>query len=408
MTSEARQRFEGCFAAKEGRYEEAVALLQPLAETDRIARVALGLAKLNMGRRSDGAADLLLVAQQAPGTLLGVWCGDYLAELLGQPLPPSELVQKLERLVASIPKAIDGYPGQQNLAIGINIIPDKQEFSPFEPIGVTVELINKSPMPLAIDSEGPIRPQVILNPSVRLPRLPRFNATPPIVLEMDRKLRLMPREKVTMRLDMRRYEISDVVNSLPFSGAFLRIKGTSNVVISQQGVTLPMMLSGEQETPQFRVLGTRVSLDWLKQSIDAIPQMVRDRDLGRLAMLGSVLSAGVEDATPADQRTVVENGVQQLAAAFPSLDEISQAWLISVLPPSPEMEPIAAMARVSESPHVQLIYLIHRTQEASDPMIDAGRRSSHGTVREMAQVLSEVLEQREMMRQAAPMDRPDS
>jgi hypothetical protein len=181
-----------------------------------------------------------------------------------------------------------------------------------------------------------------------------------------------------LTLDLRHYELSDIVNSLPFSGAMIKLKATTNFIISDKGATLPRMLSSEFETPLFRVNGARITLDWLKEAAGRVQQMADHRELSKLAMLGVVLSTGVDDAQPAEQRAVVEQGVLDFAAAFASLDDI---------------------ARASDSPHVQLIYLMHRAQELTDPMFDATAQSQSVVVRQMSGLMRSILEQREIMKQ---------
>ena len=89
---------------------------------------------------------------------------------------------------------------------------------------------------------------------------------------------------------------------------------------------------------------------------------------------------------------LVRESVQALSEVFAKIDSISQAWLLTVLPPIGLMEPMKAMARKSPDKYVQISYLLYHVTDSSDPMLDAAKRSDDPDIRSAADVVEAAIE----------------
>ena len=391
LSESASRRFDGWLAFRRGDLGKSVALLRPLAETDPAARLGLAAALHAQGNVGDTLRELETVARERPGTLIGVWASDRLAELAGRRAGTPAAASRLEELIASIPAVFDRYPTTPSLAVEIRATAAKPTFGPYAPVEVHLHITNNSPFPLAIDPDGPIRPQIALLPSVQTGREPVRRPIAPLIVDIDRHLRLDPHETILITVDLRRTEVGDVLNRYPLSGAIVRVKAVLNFVATPLGVIQPGLLGSEDETPPFRVDGVRITQMWAQEAIASIIKPDGPRDLGLMALLGHLATSTITDPGAGETARLVADAGPAVAEAFAQLDAVSQAWLLGVLPVGEAMEPILVMARKSEEKLVRISYLLYRLSGPDDPMLAAAKRGTDDEVRVIADVVETAL-----------------
>jgi tetratricopeptide (TPR) repeat protein len=391
LTDEAHQRFEGWMSLREGRFDEAIERLQPLEQAYPIALLGRSLAQIGAGQRAEGARGLLRLTQEQPGTLIGVWARDRLRELLGQSIPPSELATRLDNLIDSIPDVLFQFRSRPSLGVELTLEPARPAFSPFEPITINVVITNHSPFPLAIDPLGPIRPHVLLRPSLRLTRQPEVGEVGEIVVDISRRLRLEPKQRVVVPVDLRRHEVAEPVNAAPFLGAHVQVRGVSNCRITPRGASVPTLLGTEAETSLIRIEGVRVDLQWIDQALEAIRQPDEPGDLPLMAVLASVLAGQLSAAATPAELEMFARAEREFAEAFARLDDVSRAWLLGVLADSPRLAAVFEQARASENRWVRLSYMLHRVNSATDPVLLAAKASDDQGLREVATLLESLI-----------------
>jgi tetratricopeptide (TPR) repeat protein len=389
LSESARARFDGWIALRQGNVQEAIDHLTPLAESDPAAMLGLALAQRKAGRPRDAARGLEALTRSQRGTLMGVWAADVLAELVGQRVPPSEQAVRLEQLVASIPSVVDRFPDEPTLAISLRVLPAKSTFDPYEPIIVNLEVTNNAPFPMAIDGDGPIRPQIIVIPTAQISREPRVGKLRPIVVDIDRRLRLEPNERITVPVDLRHGALSTVLNALPLRGATLRVDAILNFIMMANGAVAPGVLGSETKSAPFRVDGVRADPRWIAEAIAAVLEPDSSQDLQTMCLLGHVASglAGQSGRAPPELRQLVPDTAMALAEAYTKLDAPSRAWVLAVMPKGGILEPLRAMARKDEDKLVKISYLLYALNEVDDPMLDAARRGGDPDVRRVAELM---------------------
>jgi tetratricopeptide (TPR) repeat protein len=395
LSAEARARFDGCIALRRGEIDAALAALRPLADEHPAAALGMAMAHLARGERREAAQRFLAVARGQPGTLMGVFCADYLAELLGQRAPLSETSQRLNALIATLPQVVDRFADNPSLAVALRVVPAKERFQPFEPIIINIHIVNNAPFPMAIDEIGPIRLQAALLPFAQIPNAPNLDLPQAVIVNLGRRLRLEPREQMIVPFDLRRTRLNQVLNAYPQVGATLRLTGISNYVVSTQGAVLPGLLGTRVETPPFRVDGVRVTEEWVRQNIRSIREGDPGEQIVTVVLLAYVVAMkGVERIKPEVENPAAlsEEAASAVVEAYTRLDPESQAWLVDRLPGSFIVDPIAAMARKSEHKVVQISYLLTRLTGRNDPMLGAGLRSEDEDVRAIAQMMDAVVE----------------
>ncbi len=397
LNPSAQSRFDGWIALRRGELDQAIALMETNAEDDLAAQLGLAVAHLRKGNRSDGAGGLLRVARAQPGSLIGVWAADLLAELIGRRLKPAELDPQAERftqLIDSIPLVYDRFPLEPSLAVELRVVPVKGTFKPYEPVIVNLEITNKAPFPLAIDNGGPIQARIVLIPTIQIARDLRVSQLEPIVVDIDRRLRLEPRQTLVVPVDLRRTGINDLLNTMhPLRGASLKIRAISNFWVPKKGVIRPGVLGIETELRQpIRVDGVRLTQLWLEQAISAAIAPDSADDLATMALLSRLALVLQPDQVTPELIQLVRESVDALVEGFAKIDSISQAWLLTVLPPIGLMESMMVMARKSPDKYVRISYLLYHVTDRSDPMLDAARRSDDPDLRFAADIVEAAID----------------
>ncbi|MHC4909816.1 MAG: hypothetical protein ACYTF9_08880, partial [Planctomycetota bacterium] len=157
---------------------------------------------------------------------MGVAAATQLFDLLGRQAPITDSARTLNELIDEIPAIFDRYASDARLCVSLRLRPVKSAFLPYEPIVVELDLLNTSPYPLAIDRNGPLRPQVVFEASIQVPAPGNSGGgviqAPPLVVDIDRALSLRPREHLVVPIDLGR----------TYMGAVFRGYATSGVVVS--------------------------------------------------------------------------------------------------------------------------------------------------------------------------------
>ena len=406
LTDEARRRFEGWIALRSGDFEGAVGMLQPIAEQDPAARLGLALALVKQNQIRKSALNFLIVAREQPGTLMGVWAVDYLAEILGRRLALSDIAGRLNELIDTLPESLDRFVNDPTLALSLRIRPEKRIYDAFEPVIVEVEILNNSNFSFAVDTEGPVQPHVVLFPSVKLVSERQSSPLDPIVLDIDRVLRLNPRQRLILRVDLRQHNVGAVLNSHPLSGANVTVSGMINFHVRSDGALEPGLLGTSAVTPIFRINGVRTTDSWIERTTNLVNRDMASVDRVSLALLGHLAALPLSvDASPV-RAQLIEAAKASVISSFSNLDPISQAWLLAVLPAGRVEEPILNMARKSSHRLVKLMYLLFQRTDLNDPMLDAALRGDDQAIRTIANMILSTAED-DVMAGAVPGVVPD-
>lgn len=391
LSQQAKDRFEGWLAYRSGDLNRAIELLSPIAEVDQPARIGLGLTLLQQGQTQKAALAFLEANRAQPGSLLGIWAAHKLAELLGRRVPLSDEATRLEQLITSIPAALDRYPKEPAMALSLRVTPRKLNYQAYEPVLVDIEITNNSAFTLALDPNGPIRPQVLLVPAFRSASQLELPPIRPFVVDVGRRLRLQPNESVVVTVDLRHHLAGDMLNLVAVDGTMIRVRALINFGLTGFGVAEPRLYGRDTDGPVLRVDGARVTPQWMEQTIAMLSNPAQPETLTRMALLSNVLAAQTASGeVSAEMQELLIAARIAFEEAFSRLDGPSQAWILSVMPRGPQARQLAmviAMARQSEHRLVKLAYLIYHLEGPSDPMLDAAKRGDDATLRRIAELI---------------------
>ena len=344
-----------------------------------------------MGRRKEAARLLLAAARARPGSVVGIWAADRLMNILPRRMPLSDEARRLEELIEGIGRSFDRYPESPSLALEFHIEPVSEVFQPYDPLILNLMITNRTPHPLAIDRDGPVRPQVLLFFSTTLARI-RAGTIAPTVVSIDRRLRLEPHETLVVPVDLRRYRLGDVLSTRASRGTFVRVKGLINFVATRRGAIEPGLLGSSDWSDTIRIEGTRLSPFWLRGAVAALADPNDPGDMVTLALLGQVSAYQISEEAPPQLFQIVAVARDQIVRTFVQLDGPRMAWVLSTFPPGGLLEQIRLVAQRSDDRLVKMVYLMFHLTGPSDPLLDIARGSDDPHIRRLAEQSSVLFE----------------
>ena len=397
LSVQAQDRFEGWLAYRRGEHERALALLTPLASSNIAARLGMALALKDTGKPKEAATEFLAMNREQPGTIIGKWAGARLKEMIGRSVPMSEQAAAMERLIASISTQFDLYAEDSTRVLTLRITPTKQTYAPHETILLNVELTNNSVFPLALDRVGPIRPQLLILPTVRSADAPKLGELKPFIINLNQRLSLAPRQTLALTVNLRDYTPGDVINMLAKGGAIVRLKALLNFLLSPDVGMSPGLYGMEVDVPVIRIDGNRGGVEWIRESITMMQNLDTPGLLPRMAVLSHHIAPPPGESADEEMRKAIAEARVALAETFAKLDAASQAWLVIVMargmgPAIEGIQPTLTIAKKSQDRLVQLTYLLAYTMGPNDPMLDAARRNDDPSLRRQAELMHADLE----------------
>jgi hypothetical protein len=368
----ASARIEGWIALRRGDAAKAIELLEPLVAVDAVSSIGLAQAYLDLDRRGDAARQFLEIWRKQPGSALGVWSRDRLATLLGRPVPPSETAESLDALVRGLPRTYDRLLSDRERAVGLMVRPRKTSVGPLEPVEVDVEITNLTDLPLAISSAGPIDPNLAIIANATVSQLDRAVASQPLVVPISGVLRLGPRERMVVPVDLSLTAFGEVLDRTALSGSTLGCRALTNFRPVSGGALQPGPLGAKAEGSQIRVDGVRVSAGWVEDALAAIATPDGDADLVFMNLLAAV-GAATDNApeAPPEEFEALLRIWPVMQGAWEKLDPASRGWLLATFPtvPSKGIAELVDRARASRDPLTVLGYLLGRVRSADDPIL---------------------------------------
>ena len=389
-----KQKFDGWIAFRSGDLQTAKSKLLPIRD-DPAAKVGLGMIYLQEGNKRAAALELLSVAKDHGGTLLGVWARNELQKIVGASFDIRPEVPQLRELMSGVIQTLHSFENDPRPPIDIQLLPETQTYAPYQPVLLTLILTNNTTLPLTIASNGPIQPLVYVEANIEIPGS-STPPTPPIIVSIDRELSIKPRGKLHVTIDLRKHWIGSILDTQPLRGASISLKAivnfTARETATRSGGRMLVYEAGalgkKPTQDPIRVNGVRLTDVWLKGAIEAASNVTDTANLIKLVLLthvvGDDVSVTVEKPLitppPGQEPFVPESGerhplqdeaITTILTSFPKLDSVSQSWVLSTMSDDPTIEAVMGMLKEPESTTPQLAWLIrHATPFVKDEILD--------------------------------------
>jgi hypothetical protein len=370
--------------------------LKKYLDTDSTARVGIGLALEQLGRKDDAIAEYRQVVRAGVLTVPGVWAHSRL-QSLGSPEPRD--TERLEEYARSrIPEWVDRMPLRPGDYVRLDANLVERSLDATDRDRLVLTLTNTSAIPLALGADRPLCSRMLLAPKFEDPGNFMPALVKPEIVDMDRRLRLMPRETLTVEAWPDPGETGMLRALMAFRTARVRWRVIQGFWIAQGGGYMPGPMCLQRETDSL----VRAPLPDVTFAVDSYTQKFAgdpERLLPRLAVgLRSALlnrqlvPARRGDPPPTDDMALPI--AKAVAERYPTMSPECRAMIAVIVPHqrlAPSMKAVDDAVRADTDPMVRCIALATRVVSADDDLIAQAAASEDPRQRALAELLKERL-----------------
>lgn len=380
--------------------DEAVERLEELAQTDARALGALSTLAIASGDAERALPSLRELTKADPYSPVSAWARSVALSLSGEDPARTEHAREIERFVRSIPSWLDRMTESPNAFMSIDARFEGSRIDPLDPLRLVIRVRNISPVPLGVGSGKPISGRFIIMPTIEIGTRGRELRVLPEVVELDRRLRLRPRESLEVTVwadagytgwhgslhlaEMQRIR-ARAVQAFRFSGG-MPVAGSLALTSETDAITRrPLTLA-------------RAEYDDL---IEAIAQCTDETAPMVAAAVRARLLSDIEDLRlgEAERQTLAGTLLRRINALGP---DGLLAWS-AMLPHgrmAPELAPVdnALRSRLSEGddPLLIAVAMITRGATRNDPLLDPDRAWEDERLGRLASLLRQRLDQKDL------------
>jgi hypothetical protein len=367
-------KFEGWYKLRAGNPEEAIAILQPLAEKNIGARLGYALALAKIGKSKEAAKEFHFIARTARAEAVGLFAADQLFEIVKTRTGPNSKASEIQSAVARFPKGFANFAKDESQFININGEFLSTTAKPFESLLYKIDITNSSPMPLAITPDGPIDSRAAIRLEViAIGSLPQN--LEPIIFPIDRNLQLAPNETMSFVIDLERTQAAIDIANHPLEGVNLQAELITNFKLTIENL-LPGYLGRVTLNNSIRISTILRDTTWREEALGSIRQCDKPDDLTTLVLFAFDLASRSKESGAEDE---VKEGWTEVVAAWKRLPPAAQAWTLMVLPKEPldMTAPIAKAAKESQDVRVQMSALLRWVDSENDEFLSTIMRGSN-------------------------------
>lgn len=391
----------------EGKAEESLAALSglgidsgsespDLSEARLYGEIARARALEALGRKAEAGAAYREIIRSAPLTAQSALAASMFEKLSGKREPLFAKTQELEKLAAAVPRWIEDIVDQPRTFVGVTATPLSTTQEPLSPTLVKLSIRNLGAVPMGLGSNRPLNSRFLFAPNLDLKEADARRFSKPEVIDLDRRLRLMPGET-----------LEAVVWADPgFAGWFseniasqvvrAKYRMVQGFVTGPRGLIDPGPGCVQSDLPVIVRTTLRESTlgaaDFAAEAASAGEgAVVRLGAAARTLVLGESFDA--RKVAPVDKLTMA----QALAKRYPTLSPNARAALVAVVPTgrqAPEFADFDAVVLEEKDPAILPIALLTRCAAADSPALKAALESSDERVKLVAKLQSERLADR--------------
>jgi hypothetical protein len=374
----------GWIALRSGHADEAVRTLEPLAEADAFAGLGLGVGLMELGRKEEAVEAYRRVAARSPLVPEGAWARSVLITLKALPETLTNLEAPMRSFAAGIPAWVDEMTRSPGSFMVLRLELLKNTLGATEKSGVRVFLQNIAPIPLGLGADRTLNSRLLLMPKLESVSSAAAKGVRPEVVDLDRRLRLLPRETLAFTVWPECGWTGWMLQTLAGQVSRVRWRALQGFMVGQTGVYEPGQLCLTAETES----QIRGSLPLARGSGEELAQRVAQaseselQDVG-VAVMGAMLQPGGK-MTDADRKRVGDAAAARLTGLSPQ----ARLLLVAVLPHAvlaPGMEAFDEAAKADADPMVAGIALVTRVRSAEDPALEKARQSPDAGLRAVAE-----------------------
>lgn len=388
-------RIHGWIRLRRGQLDGAAEILAPLAETDPLAAIGLGLVAEKRGDKN-GAVEQYSKAYHAyPGTLAGAYARTRAQVLSGSAPTPPPVSEKINELAAGVPDWLEGMLAEPRRVFSIQASPVYPRIGPLDHAQVRLTITNLSPLALGIGPDRPIQSSMLLAPRLSAGFQPIGVGNASNIARVDRRLRLLPQESIQVDVWADSGILGFMLDQISVVPSEVRWTVLQGFSIDANGVYSPGPMNISTETTVL----TRSATSKAGMDPAALVNFITSGTLDdAVEAMQVVRYLAQEPRDPNDEvsKKADEKIAQAYATRLPTLSQLGKLSLLGVMPTSalaPWLDPLVQAMRTDEDPLVRLFALIVTVKDAADPYLVTCAASPDARLTEVAQILKSRLEE---------------
>lgn len=365
---------------------ESADLYGQLAATD-LARAA-ALEKL--GRTDEALPFYVRVARAQIGDPVGAWAATRARALGGPDVMLTDAGRRMEAFVSRVPSWLDRIAREPSSSLYLAVREDATSSPARRRLQIQVQ--NLAPIPLGFGSDRTISSRFLLSPALD-EGVAGFAGRPqPEVVELDRRLRLMPRERLTVVVDADLGYTGHLLARQAHLSVRERWRVLQDFVLNTRDQTVAV---GPGGLPAEGAASLRLGMPEARGTPEELAALVAQIDVARLPRALAAVRAGLLGYRGDDNAALASALAPALIERFRSASDVEQMLIISCVPHAQQVPGLAALDRLildrvgtnELAPPVAAIALITRATDPDDPALSAAAESDDAALRDIAQGL---------------------
>jgi tetratricopeptide (TPR) repeat protein len=386
LSDRAKARFSG-WAKLRGTFSEgAISDLEPIAEQDAVAKIGLGLALQAVGRKEDAEKALLGVVRTNRDNAFGLYAADCLYRIRPEPVEPTAEGLAIREAVKGMPAYVWKLAAEEGRMITGSLELDV-EGGIFGRQALSVTLSNRSGGTLSLTPTGPIETRAALQFEITPASQPTTFPSP-VIIPIDRVLRLQPNQTMKFEVDVARTPVFDELLAHAVSGLFVRARMYTNFRVTENAM-FRGFLGASAESRVVSLPSMEVTKGWIEDSISEITHPDHPEDVAKLVSLAMALDQVAEpESAPGDTASAeksrgsfmvrldpaeIERGWGSVNAGWARLSPAAQAWALMVLPTTrlAALKPMLDQAKASTDTAVRTSLILRWIESPQDPLLES-------------------------------------
>jgi len=382
--------------------QQGLEALAGLADEQVEATLARGLVYAHIDNPDAAVQALSAVAREQPASVPGLLARTLLRRLDHAP-PRIDSAGAVTPVFDDVPMDLSLLAERPAQFVQLRIEPVKLTHQWPEPIHLDLVLRNVSPMPLTLGADGSINAQVALRVEPRVGNR-RGGALPPMIVDMNRRLRLQPDQTLTVRVRLDSHPVNDLLKQHAHRMVEMDVTAILNPQLDRRGRLQPGLLGVTAH--QRNVIYQPPAID--EQNLDAWLRRLDGASGG---------NGAAEDADPAgalltlppfavavQQRdsALSDRIVQTLAEHVQTWSEHHRALVVAMLPATDAarriMKPVLDPIRASGQPLPMIVHVARLVNATDDPALQAALDTEHETLNAVGRLRQRLIERMERQR----------
>ncbi|MFG0283760.1 MAG: hypothetical protein ACF8R7_05000 [Phycisphaerales bacterium JB039] len=375
----------------EGDWEQALSEAWTMRTMGPIAQVILAEAQARLGLNEDASATFAAMLERDRLSMWTAWARQRLLTLAPELARPPAVAEDLTIIARQTPGWVWRAVSDPSTFMALLLRAESLVEDPLDGGRLRLRIRNDSPAPIAMGPDRPINTRMLLSPKLEIgPR----NAGPfamPEVVNVDRRLRLNPRESIEVELWASAGVAGWFLESAATTTSRVRWRALQGFTLSQGGSYVPGPMCLVAETDLIR-------RDLVKETqLSANEMAARLRTDGEAALAVTCLAVRSVYVGP-EARPIPEEIaaalVEVAAERYPKLSPAGRMAMVLALPNSEMNKNFAAfdaVARQETDPRVLCAVLLTRCTDPADPVFERAMADDDADVARLAQLLAERL-----------------